>query len=314
MFRFVSSLPSVKLKKAYLRLYDVKLLQDKLTNLLSDYPDIKAVLPADISAKRLLIGDFGYLAKVYCAFTSYCAGKTKNDRKGIIKAFQDRGFDYSSHKIDIGDFLKNPANGFDIHNCVYCDLEDVSTFTKANGQKVRRFETEHVLDKGQCPLVALSLYNFVASCGTCNSSSIKGTNTIGETEDEIRKLSPTSEGYDFDTWVKFEVIMINPCAIDFDAVNHPDDYKVSFQVKDVLYQKSIDLFELKSRYNTRVVKSELLKWRELRHNHPDPKVQEFATIRGVSFEEMFEELFNLKLRKREHYPMEKARREVMLMF
>jgi hypothetical protein len=32
----------------------------------------------------------------------------------------------------------------------------------------------------------------------------------------------------------------------------------------------------------------------------------------IPFGEMFEELFELDIRKREHYPMEKARRDVML--
>ena len=313
MYRFVSSISPVVLKRAYLGVYNVKLLQKKLDKLMTAYSGIKNVLPEDITAKKLLVGNFKYLTKVYCAFTGYVNGKTADERAAIIKAFVDGGFKYSSHESKIGTFLKDAVNGFEIHNCVYCDLEDVTTFTKADGTKVRKFETEHVLDKGECPLVALSLYNFVPSCGTCNGPAIKGSKTIGDTEDEISKLSPSADGYDFEGKVRFEVKITNPDTADLKPTTHIGDYEVDFDVQEAVYQKSIDLFELKGRYNVDKNKTELLKWREKRRSNPDNIVQQFANYKQVSFDEMFEEMFELQLRKREHYTMEKARRDVMLM-
>lgn len=313
MYRFVSSRKPILLKKAYLKEYNVILLQKKLDKLMKAYPEIKDILPEGITAKKLLIGDFGFLTKVYWAFTTYLSGKCPKEKASILKAFVDGGFKYDSHKRDIRCFLMDAANGFEIHNCVYCDLEDVTTFTKADGTEVRRFDTEHVLDKGECPLVALSLYNFVPSCNTCNSADIKGTKTIGDTEEEITKLSPSAEGYDFEGKVTFEIKIKNPNAADLNAVTHPNDYDVDFYVRESIYQKSIDLFELQARYNHEKEKKELLWWRDKRHNYPDNIVQQFANIRKITFEEMFEEMFQLDFRRREHYPMEKARRDVMLM-
>lgn len=312
MYRFVSSQNPVRLKKAYLEEYNIKLLQDKLDKLMKAYPEIRAVLPDKISAKKLLVGNFKYLTRVYCAFTDYLNGKTTAEKDSIKNAFKKGGFNYDSHKSKIADFLTNLANGFEIHNCVYCDLEDVTSFTKANGKKVRKFDTEHILDKGECPLVALSLYNFVPSCKICNSADIKGTKTIGDTEAEIAKLSPSAEDYDFENKVKFVVNLITPSITDLKATSHADDYEITFNVREILYQKSIDLFELKSRYNHGEVKLKLLKWREKRRNNPDNKILEYARWRMVSFEEAFEEFFELNLRRREHFIMEKARRDVML--
>lgn len=314
MYRFVSSIHPTQLRNAYLSLYNVKLLQKKLVSLLEKYPEIKDKLPNDISAKRLLVGSFKYLTRVFCAFTEYINQKNDSEKAVIIKSFVDGGFKYGSHQKDIAQFLMDRTNGFEIHNCVYCDLEDVTSFTKANGKQVRRFETEHVLDKGECPLVSLSLYNFVPSCKTCNGADIKGTKTIGDTEEEIVKLSPSVEGYDFNTHVRFAVRMITPGCNDTKAETHPGDYEVYFLVMDHLYQKSIDLFELKPRYNQDLIKVELLKWREKRRNNPDNIIQQYAEIQKVSFKEMFERMFELDLRRRKHYPMEKARREVMLMY
>lgn len=313
MYRFVSSANPVELKRRYLAKYNHKLLQKKLDKLLSLYPEIKAALPADISAKKLLIGNFKYLAKVYCAFVDEMGKKSEGDRKTILEKFVTGGFRYDTHKGDIKEFLLDPNNGFEIYNCVYCDLESVREFTKACGRKVRKFETEHVLDKGECPLVAMSLYNFVLSCDTCNGADMKGTKTIGDIEDEIAKLSPTAEGYDFDEKVKFVVDFLNPAASDLRPLDHPNDYEVSFDVKNKLYQKSIDLFELKQRYNEKLIKEELLFWREKRKNNPDNIVQQMADIRKVPFDELFEEYFELKKNKSNHAPMEKARREVMMM-
>ena len=290
--------------------YNIKLLQDKLDKLMKAYPEIKAVLPDKISAKKLLVGNFKYLTRVYCAFTDSLNGKTTAEKDSIKNAFKKGGFNYDSHKSKIANFLTDLTNGFEIHNCVYCDLEDVTSFTKANGSLVRKFETEHVLDKGECPLVALSLYNLVPSCGTCNGPAIKGTRTIGDTEAEIAKLSPSAEGYDFENKVRFEVKIVSPDINGLNAINHAGDYEIAFNVREALYQKSIDLFELKQRYNNDKEKEALLTWREKRKNNPDNIVQQFADIRHVTFEEIFEEFFELK--KRKHYPMEKARRDVML--
>lgn len=313
MYRFVSSRNPVDQKKAYLEKYDVEQLQRKLDRLMAAYPEIEAVLPADISAKKLLIGNFKYLTKVYCAFVGYLNGKSNDEKVAIISAFVEGGFNYISHRGKIAKFLIDQVNGFEIHNCVYCDLEDVTSFTKADGTKVRKFETEHVLDKGECPLVALSLYNFVPSCGTCNGPAVKGTNTIGDTPAEIVRLSPTAEGYDFENKVRFVVNYLNPALDDLNELTHIDDYEISFDVKDGVYKKSIDLFQLCPRYNKDVKKSELLKWREKRRNNPDNIVKQFAEIRKISFEDMFEEMFELNLRRQKHYPTEKARRDIMMM-
>lgn len=312
MYRFVSSQRPVVLKKAYLKEYNVKELQRKLNILMMIYPEIKEVLPKNISAIKLLVGNFKYLTRVYCAFTDYLNKKETKEKNAIKRTFKDKGFNYDNHKSKIAKFLKNNTNGFEIHNCVYCDLEDITTFTKTDGTEVRKFETEHVLDKGECPLVGMSLYNFVPSCGTCNGTAIKGTKTIGDTEVEMARLSPSAEGYDFENKVKFEVKILIPDIDDLKAISHTDDYEIDFNVREALYQKIIDLFELKSRYNHGTVKVELLKWRDKRRENPDNKIQENARLLERSFKDTFEELFELDLRRREHYTMEKARRDVML--
>ena len=96
-------------------------------------------------------------------------------------------------------------------------------------------------------------------------------------------------------------------------MQHDLDNIIYEAVKLVHYQKTIDLFGLKSRYNVRFVKTELLKWWVKRRKYPKCKIQQYAADDGVTYEEKFEEIFELNLRKQDHYPFEKARRKVMRM-
>ena len=68
------------------------------------------------------------------------------------------------------------------------------------------YKTEHILDKGNCPLVSLSLYNFVPSCGTCNGPDNKGSNTLGRSIEETILLSPTTPLNKFAEEVTFSVL------------------------------------------------------------------------------------------------------------
>lgn len=311
MYRFSSSLPIATLKSRYLNKYNLSLLQRKFDVVKNRYPNLFAVLPADISARKLLVGNFDYLAKIYFAYKAYVANIPEADANAISTDLNGV-FKYSSHSTKIRDFLIDPNNGFEIFNCIYCDLVSVRVQTMPDGTTKRKFETEHVLDKGECPLVALSLYNFVPSCKTCNGADYKGTNPVGNTENEVVKLSPTSFGYDFAGQTKFVVNPRNPNFDDLDSQNHPDDYEIDIVYKDNIYKTSSDLFGLIARYNERIVLVDMLKFRDQARSNPLNIVKQFAEIKGCTIEEMYNELFELDLRRREHYPMEKARRDIML--
>lgn len=311
MYRFSSSLPPATLKARYLKKYNLNLLQQKFENLKAQYPNLFAALPADISARKLLICPFDYLAKVYFSYKNFVASLTEAEQDNVNNALKGI-FKYSSHSSKIRDFLVDPTNELEIYNCVYCDLESVRVQIMPDGTKKREFDTEHVLDKGECPLVALSLYNFVPSCRTCNGLNYKGTNPVGGTESEVVKLSPTSFGYDFAGQSRFVVNPKNPDFDDLVSQKHPEDYEIDIIFKDPIYKVSSNLFGLITRYNERVVLVDMLKYRDKARSNPLNIVRQFAEIKGCTIEEMYNELFEFDLRRREHYPMEKARRDIML--
>ena len=102
----------------------------------------------------------------------------KNDKlhlslKALFSYEKAKGSPFKELSEDFIGFFKEEKNGFKIHSCHYCDMAYINYFKYANGKRTQ-FDLDHVLDKGRCPLVALSLYNLVPACPTCNGPHIKG--------------------------------------------------------------------------------------------------------------------------------------------
>ncbi|MCF0055346.1 hypothetical protein [Dyadobacter sp. CY356] len=66
------------------------------------------------------------------------------------------------------------AELLDISTCTYCNRNYTNTVIRNNGYKITRPQFDHYFDKDTYPLLAVSFYNLIPSCSTCNSS-IKGT-------------------------------------------------------------------------------------------------------------------------------------------
>ncbi len=73
------------------------------------------------------------------------------------------------------------AEWLDIHTCAYCNRQYTLVIRKSGGEKGMVPQFDHWFAKSENPLLALSFYNLIPSCGTCNSS-IKSTKilTLGE--------------------------------------------------------------------------------------------------------------------------------------
>lgn len=65
------------------------------------------------------------------------------------------------------------AKALDVRTCTYCNRNYTSTVFKKNGEGLIRPQFDHYFDKANYPLLALSFYNLIPSCSTCNST-LKG--------------------------------------------------------------------------------------------------------------------------------------------
>ena len=113
---------------------------------------------------------------------------------------------------------------------------------------MNHFDLDHVLPKGDCPIVALSLFNFVPSCQNCNEK-LKRTRTLGNDEAERSKLSPTSDHYDFENQVRIVLQRRDGGVPKLNCLQHASEYRLTFECKDKDYEKSVGLFRLIERYN-----------------------------------------------------------------
>lgn len=160
------------------------------------------------------------------------------------------------------------------------------------------FDIDHVLDKGTCPLVGLSLMNFVPSCQVCNQR-LKKIKVLGDRIRNIPKahLSPSSGSFDFDEKVKF---IINPIPKNdgslpnpADAIDDRDFFELDLVVKDSDFVDFIEIFYLKERYNFH--KTEGLYWIQQKERYTDANIDMMVNglkgIPGMTKDRIKEDIF-----------------------
>lgn len=141
------------------------------------------------------------------------------------------------------------------------------------------FDLDHFLPKSECPLVGLSLMNFVPSCSVCNEK-LKGSDVLGgKNESEwrrvLKKVSPISSGFDFERVSKIRLDDHGHGWLR--AQDHPEDYTLEFKSTDIDYQSEIiDEFHLDERYNYH--KCEALRWHDLMNDYPPSRIKEIAEV------------------------------------
>lgn len=116
------------------------------------------------------------------------------------------------------------------------------------------FDLDHVLPKSECPIIGLSLFNFVPSCQVCNEK-LKRRKALGDSESMRLKLSPTNDGYQFDEKVKIVVKRKDGLIPKINSMGHADEYRLEFEYDDKDYAKSVNLFRLSERYNYHIIEA-----------------------------------------------------------
>lgn len=307
MYRFISSKSLRDVNNAYLALYrNKKSFNKKFSDAVMACPEIAGLFSLGTKGMDLLTYDFSRLVELY-----YNYKKTLNDlhNNARVKEINDKFkaiFNYDSHREKIRRFLSDPNNGFEIHNCVYCDLNKVKGYTRADGKRNLEFHADHVLDKGLCPLVALSIHNFVPSCPTCNEPPLKGVKPLGNTKADTLKISPKSATNKFETEVKFILNITDITIPDLELFKTNDGWEIDFQYKDNIYMQTVLMFDLKERYN-----AEKDYFRTYLHKKRKYDIKLLAETCKCTEEDILEDLFCYKQNKQEHIPKEKCRLELL---
>lgn len=297
------------LKKSYLKRFKKRILQSGLDICISVYPRLAKILPAKCNAGDLLIMDFEGLVDIYFRYQDLRASMDKKDFADM-DAFLKSIFNYKTRQSNIAKFFMDSDNAFQIHTCHYCDTSYINVFKRVvDGNEMNHFDLDHVLDWSKCPLVALSLFNFTPSCQVCNEK-LKRTDLLGEISAQVKKLSPTSETYDFEHNVRIYVEPEDKVVDNYMA--NADLFTVDFKIlhnKDKDYMKIVDLFCLRERYTYH--KFEALRLLNLKHNYDDSNIEKIAKLLGKRPEEVREDIFGEVFSTEQHRCFSKLKRDIL---
>ena len=111
------------------------------------------------------------------------------------------------------------------------------------------FDLDHLLPKSVCPIIGLSLFNFVPSCQVCNEK-LKKDKELGRNQDEWKKISPTYSGSSMADDVVIKLKSRETCSTFFGLNEKSDNYYLDFDTNgEDVYERYLEIFRLKDRYN-----------------------------------------------------------------
>lgn len=288
--------------------------------------EFKKLLPTKL--KNLMILPYTELATIYDTYITLKLSEKSNLHLALKELFsytKDKGGKFNALSDSFIIFFKN--NGFEIHTCHYCDMTYINYFQYMELDKRIRtqFDLDHVLDKGRCPLVALSLYNLVPACPTCNGPHIKGKRVMNVTLEQRKKLSPSSSLYDFDNQVKIWIRPKEGKIRNANFMRYMDDYELDFDTSsDPDYENEIDFLYLRERYNYH--KCEALRLADLKAKYTSLKIKEMARIicnigkkeqkeptliANMITEQIQRDIFGLEFSNEHHRAFHKLRKDIL---
>lgn len=171
----------------------------------------------------------------------------------------------------------------DLKTCPYCNRSYIYT-AKKNSKP--RFQLDHFFSKTNYPYLAVSLYNLIPCCGTCNM--------IKNDSDSEKLLNPYLSGFEKEGIFKIDNSIKNITNL----LNHIDDLKIKIDVVGSKTEKiinNIDEFDLENIYNTH--SNEVLRLVKLKMIYSDSQLNEYIELYGehlnLNFEEMKALIFGI---------------------
>jgi len=189
-------------------------------------------------------------------------------------------FSYGKFQSEITKFF---TDNFNFRTCFYCNRDFITNFD--TDKKVSTFQLDHFFDKATYPYLALSFYNLIPSCPTCNSKKVKGSENCFPT-----CIAPNDKNFDFHQKVKFKLFLEPSC--DNLHIKSSDDIDIPLkeQFSD-MYDKYIKIFHLNERYKAhKDIVFEMIQKAEL---YPESRLKELQNLTGIPFQQIKKDIFNL---------------------
>ena len=180
--------------------------------------------------------------------------------------------------------------------CYYCNKDFILNFNAP--EKISTFQLDHFYDKGKYPYLALSFYNLIPSCATCNSTKVKGSKDCFKYDKSIRKekfnneicLSPNHQDFNFNKKVKFKLFLNDNCK----NLHIESKADIKIPLKENYsdeHDKYIEVFKLNERYTAhKDIVFEMMQNAEL---YPESRLKELQDLTGIPYQQIKKDIFNL---------------------
>jgi hypothetical protein len=235
------------------------------------------------SLYKIVLADYVELKIIIKDIDDNISQLTERKKKNLISKIQNL-FKYSK-KFQGTVLTPFFTDNFNFRTCFYCNKDFITNFEKEKNILSSTFQLDHFYDKGTYPYLALSFYNLIPSCPTCNSSKVKGSENCFKT-----CIPPNDEKFDFENKVKFKLLL------DVNCKNlHVEDKKdIDVPLKEQFsneYDKYIEIFKLNERYKAhKDIVYEMITKAEL---YPESRLKELQNLTGIPFQQIKKDIFNL---------------------
>lgn len=229
----------------------------------------------------------------------------KSELQTKVFNYDKSGTGYKTHQGIISSFFRKKMDELNIHTCYYCDMAYINPYIVENDDIKSQFDLDHALAKDDCPLVALSLHNFVPSCAVCNER-LKRKTPLSDSLDGLKLVAPCSEDFVADKHIYFKVNQKRVCTSGF--LRHGDCYCMKVDAHGV-YSSYAKLFRLEERYEYH--KGEALRLLDLKRKYPMSNIRQIARLMHKTADEVKEDIFGLHFSKDNHRCFDKMKRDIM---
>lgn len=168
------------------------------------------------------------------------------------------------------------------------------------------FTLDHVLDKAENPMAALSIYNFVPCCSSCNSK-FKTIKELVKNKNQTH-LSPTSDSFKYDEDNKFNIYF--KCnSVEPAYLIDENDFSVRLSHSSCIRQSDYEhyerIFKLNSRYKGH--KLDLLNLYNKKIRYPKSKIEEIASMFNLVEHDVKEDIFGKEIKAKCKHEKTKAK-------
>ncbi len=184
----------------------------------------------------------------------------------------------------ISDFFRKK---FNFKTCFYCNRNFITNYEKDGNEIKSTFQLDHFYEKATYPYLALSFYNLIPCCSTCNST-VKNSEINTPNDDCYAKkiVPPNHSDFKFNEKVKFKTFLENE-NLQFD--NESDISIRLIENYTSQYKNYIELFRLNERYEFH--RNRVIEMINKRKQYPDSRIKELADLTKQTVGQVKKDLF-----------------------